>query len=47
MQIRVMEKTKPPIRIVSLGRVYRPDDMDDTQNVWGNFEIPDEIAEQL
>lgn len=32
VQIRVMEKTKPPIRIVSLGRVYRPDDMDDTHS---------------
>lgn len=32
VQIRVMEKTQPPIRIVSLGRVYRPDDMDDTHS---------------
>jgi len=28
VQIRVMEKTKPPIRIISLGRVYRPDTSD-------------------
>ena len=28
VQIRVMEKTQPPIRIVSLGRVYRPDSAD-------------------
>jgi YebC/PmpR family DNA-binding regulatory protein len=29
-------------------RIYEAlDDMDDTQNVWGNFEIPDAIAEQL
>jgi len=26
VQIRVMENTAPPVRIVSLGRVYRPDD---------------------
>ncbi len=30
VQIRVMEKTKPPVRIISLGRVYRPDTADDT-----------------
>lgn len=30
VQIRVMEKTPPPIRIISLGRVYRPDTVDDT-----------------
>jgi len=30
VQIRVMEKTKPPIRIISLGRVYRPDEADMT-----------------
>ena len=30
VQIRVMEHTPPPIRIVSLGRVYRPDDIDAT-----------------
>jgi phenylalanyl-tRNA synthetase alpha chain len=28
VQIRVMEKTQPPVRIVSLGRVYRPDTAD-------------------
>ncbi len=28
VQIRVMENTKPPVRIVSLGRVYRPDTAD-------------------
>ena len=32
VQIRVMERTKPPVRIVSLGRVYRPDEMDDTHS---------------
>ncbi|MDH3718570.1 MAG: phenylalanine--tRNA ligase subunit alpha [Planctomycetota bacterium] len=30
VQIRVMEDTKPPVRIVSLGRVYRPDTADAT-----------------
>jgi phenylalanyl-tRNA synthetase alpha chain len=30
VQIRVMENRKPPIRIISLGRVYRPDDPDTT-----------------
>lgn len=30
VQIRVMEQRKPPIRIISLGRVYRPDDPDAT-----------------
>ncbi len=30
VQIRVMEKRDPPIRIVSLGRVYRPDEHDAT-----------------
>lgn len=30
VQIRVMEETKPPIRIISLGRVYRPDKPDAT-----------------
>ncbi len=30
VQIRVMERTQPPIRIISLGRVYRPDDVDAT-----------------
>ena len=32
VQIRVMEQTKPPIRIVSLGRVYRPDTIDRTHS---------------
>ena len=32
VQIRVMEQTKPPIRIVSLGRVYRPDAVDATHS---------------
>jgi phenylalanyl-tRNA synthetase alpha chain len=26
VQIRVMEQTPPPVRIISLGRVYRPDE---------------------
>lgn len=30
VQIRVMEKQQPPIRIISLGRVYRPDTADAT-----------------
>jgi len=30
IQIRVMESTKPPIRIVAPGRVYRPDTVDAT-----------------
>ncbi|GAB4109308.1 MAG: phenylalanine--tRNA ligase subunit alpha [Phycisphaeraceae bacterium] len=30
VQIRVMEKTQPPVRIVSTGRVYRPDEHDAT-----------------
>lgn len=32
VQIRVMEKSPPPIRIVSLGRVYRPDTIDATHS---------------
>lgn len=32
VQIRVMEQTEPPIRIVSLGRVYRPDTIDATHS---------------
>ena len=32
VQIRVMEQTAPPIRIISLGRVYRPDTQDDTHS---------------
>jgi phenylalanyl-tRNA synthetase alpha chain len=30
VQIRVMENTPPPIRVISLGRVYRPDTADAT-----------------
>lgn len=30
VQIRVMENRQPPIRVISLGRVYRPDDPDAT-----------------
>jgi phenylalanyl-tRNA synthetase alpha chain len=30
VQIRVMEQQKPPVRIISLGRVYRPDEADAT-----------------
>lgn len=30
VQIRVMERTQPPVRIISLGRVYRPDTADAT-----------------
>lgn len=30
VQVRVMERTPPPIRIISLGRVYRPDEVDAT-----------------
>jgi phenylalanyl-tRNA synthetase alpha chain len=30
VQIRVMENSKPPLRIISLGRVYRPDAADAT-----------------
>lgn len=32
VQIRTMETEKPPVRIVSLGRVYRPDTMDPTHS---------------
>ncbi len=32
VQIRVMEKTRPPVRIISLGRVYRPDKPDKTHS---------------
>lgn len=32
VQIRVMEQTPPPVRIVSLGRVYRPDTIDATHH---------------
>jgi phenylalanyl-tRNA synthetase alpha chain len=30
VQIRVMEQTKPPVRVIALGRVYRPDTADAT-----------------
>ena len=30
VQIRVMERTRPPVRVISLGRVYRPDTADAT-----------------
>ncbi|MCA9177647.1 MAG: phenylalanine--tRNA ligase subunit alpha [Planctomycetales bacterium] len=30
VQIRVMDSTPPPVRIISLGRVYRPDEVDET-----------------
>lgn len=30
VQIRVMEQNRPPVRIISLGRVYRPDTADPT-----------------
>lgn len=30
VQIRVMENTQPPVRVISLGRVYRPDEADRT-----------------
>lgn len=32
VQIRVMEQTPPPVRIVSIGRVYRPDEIDATHH---------------
>ncbi len=32
VQIRVMEQTPPPVRVVSLGRVYRPDTIDATHS---------------
>jgi len=32
VQIRVMEQTPPPIRIISIGRVYRPDTIDQTHS---------------
>jgi phenylalanyl-tRNA synthetase alpha chain len=32
VQIRTMENTAPPVRIVSLGRVYRPDTIDATHS---------------
>src|SRR5262249_32034405 len=30
VQIRVMEHRQPPVRVISLGRVYRPDEADAT-----------------
>jgi phenylalanyl-tRNA synthetase alpha chain len=30
VQIRVMENSRPPVRIIALGRVYRPDEVDRT-----------------
>ena len=32
IQIRVMETTKPPIRVIATGRVYRPDEIDATHH---------------
>lgn len=32
VQIRVMENTEPPIKVVSMGRVYRPDEVDATHS---------------
>ncbi|MFG0330643.1 MAG: phenylalanine--tRNA ligase subunit alpha [Phycisphaerales bacterium] len=32
VQIRAMENTPPPIRVVSMGRVYRPDEVDATHS---------------
>ncbi|MEW4567724.1 phenylalanine--tRNA ligase subunit alpha [Tautonia sp. JC769] len=32
IQIRVMERQAPPVRIVSIGRVYRPDEVDPTHS---------------
>lgn len=32
VQVRVMEKTKPPIRVISPGRVYRSDELDATHS---------------
>jgi phenylalanyl-tRNA synthetase alpha chain len=32
VQIRVMERTRPPVRIISVGRVYRPDTIDATHS---------------
>lgn len=32
VQIRVMERTKPPVRVISVGRVYRPDAIDATHS---------------
>jgi len=32
VQIRVMEQTRPPVRVISVGRVYRPDTIDATHS---------------
>lgn len=32
VQVRVMEKTEPPVRIIAPGRVYRPDSVDATHH---------------
>jgi phenylalanyl-tRNA synthetase alpha chain len=32
VQIRVMENTPPPVRVISIGRVYRPDTIDATHH---------------
>jgi phenylalanyl-tRNA synthetase alpha chain len=32
VQIREMERTQPPVRVISLGRVYRPDTIDQTHS---------------
>ena len=32
VQIRAMERMKPPLRIISIGRVYRPDEFDRTHS---------------
>lgn len=32
VQIRVMEQSRPPVRIISVGRVYRPDTIDATHS---------------
>ena len=32
VQIRVMERTPPPVRVISIGRVYRPDTVDATHH---------------
>jgi phenylalanyl-tRNA synthetase alpha chain len=32
VQIRVMERQPPPVRVIALGRVYRPDEFDDTHS---------------
>ena len=32
VQVRVMERTPPPVRVISIGRVYRPDTIDATHH---------------